>query len=57
VDDYSAALSEAGISHQFHQYDGAGHAFQNFPAPERYNESASEDAWEKVIQFLDEQLQ
>lgn len=56
VDDYSTALSQAGISHNFHQYDGAGHAFQNFPAAERYHEEASEDAWLNVIKFLDEQL-
>lgn len=56
VDDYSAALSDAGISHEFHQYDGAGHAFQNFPVPERYVETASEDAWEKLLAFLGETL-
>jgi len=56
VDDYSAALSEAGIAHEFHQYEGAGHAFQNFPVTERYNEAASEDAWEKVLNFLKEKL-
>jgi len=56
VDDYSAALSEAGIAHEFYQYDGAGHAFQNFPVAERYNESASEDAWGKVMEFLNEKL-
>ena len=56
VEDYSAALSAAGISHEFHQYDGAGHAFQNFPNAERYRRDASEDAWEKVIAFLDEHL-
>lgn len=57
VDDYSAALSDAGISHEFHQYDGAGHAFQNFPAPERYREQPSEDAWAKLLVFLKEKLQ
>jgi carboxymethylenebutenolidase len=56
VDDYSAVLSEAGIAHEFHQYDGAGHAFQNFPVAERYNEAASEDAWVKVMEFLNEKL-
>jgi carboxymethylenebutenolidase len=56
VDDYSDALSVAGISHQFHQYEGVGHAFQNFPMPERYNEEVSENAWEKLIDFLDEHL-
>jgi carboxymethylenebutenolidase len=56
VETYSAALSEAGVPHEFHQYDGAGHAFQNFPMPERYVASASEDAWQKVLDFLQEKL-
>jgi carboxymethylenebutenolidase len=56
VAELEAALTAAGISHTFHQYDGAGHAFQNFPNPERYREAASEDAWDKVLGFLDTQL-
>ncbi|MDY6984078.1 MAG: dienelactone hydrolase family protein [Pseudomonadota bacterium] len=52
VDDYSAALTAAGVAHTFHRYDGAGHAFQNFPMPERYRQAASDDAWEKVLAFL-----
>jgi len=56
VDDYDAALTAAGISHQFHRYDGAGHAFQNFPMPERYHQQASDDAWIKVLDFLGEKL-
>lgn len=56
VDDYSAALSAAGVAHEFHQYDGAGHAFQNFPMPERFNAAASADAWDKLLDFLAERL-
>jgi carboxymethylenebutenolidase len=56
VDDYSSALTRAGVEHVFHRYDGAGHAFQNFPAPERYRETQSEDAWQKVLAFLAEKL-
>lgn len=56
VDDYSAALTAAGIPHEFHRYDGAGHAFQNFPMPERYNQAASDDAWGKVLAFLRDKL-
>jgi carboxymethylenebutenolidase len=56
VDDYSAALDAAGVPHVFHRYDGAGHAFQNFPSPERYRAAASEDAWDKVLAFLRDQL-
>lgn len=52
VDDYDAALTRAGVEHRFFRYDGAGHAFQNFPSPERYCEAQSEDAWEKVLAFL-----
>ena len=56
VDDYSRVLADAGISHEFHRYDGAGHAFQNFPVPERYRAKASEDAWKKLIRFLNRHL-
>jgi carboxymethylenebutenolidase len=52
VDDYSAALQAAGVRHEFHRYTGAGHAFQNFPTPERYRAEASEDAWSKLLEFL-----
>jgi len=57
VDEYSRALTEAGVPHEFHRYDGAGHAFQNFPMPERYRAAASEDAWVKVLDFLARHLQ
>jgi carboxymethylenebutenolidase len=56
VDDYSKALDAAGVQHEFFRYDGAGHAFQNFPSPERYRKTASEDAWEKVLEFLHREL-
>ena len=52
VDDYEVALVAAGITPEFHRYDGAGHAFQNFPTPERYREAQSEDAWAKALDFL-----
>ena len=53
VDDYSRALETAGVHHEFHRYEGAGHAFQNFPTPERYREKQSEDAWIKVLAFME----
>lgn len=56
VEDYSAALAAAGVPHEFHQYDGAGHAFQNFSAGERFCAAASADAWDKLLVFLAEQL-
>lgn len=56
VDEYESALSENGIEFTFHRYDGAGHAFQNFPTPDRYREQQSEDAWDKSINFLNQHL-
>lgn len=56
VDDYAVALSDAQVSYQFHRYDDAGHAFQNFPTPERYRETQSEDAWSRLFVFLNENL-
>lgn len=56
VSDYSAALTRAQVPHTFHRYPGAGHAFQNFPTPERYRHEASEDAWIKVLAFFSQQL-
>ncbi|MDE0539079.1 MAG: dienelactone hydrolase family protein [Rhodospirillales bacterium] len=56
VDELEAALEAGGKSYEFHRYDGAGHAFQNFANEERYREDASEDAWAKAIAFLDRHL-
>jgi dienelactone hydrolase len=36
--------------------DGVEHAFQSFDSQERYRHEASEDAWEKVLRFLQEKL-
>jgi len=56
VDDLDAALTEAGIPHEFHRYDGAGHGFQDFVNKDRYREAASEDAWGKIAAFLAKNL-
>lgn len=52
VDDLDMALTQAGISHVFHRYDGAGHGFQDDSNPERYREMQSNDAWGKITAFL-----
>ncbi|MBT5455179.1 MAG: hypothetical protein HOK82_01145, partial [Rhodospirillaceae bacterium] len=56
VKDLDAALNAAGIAHEFHSYDGAGHGFQDFCNKERYREEATNDAWEKVMAFCDARL-
>lgn len=38
-----------------HVYEGAGHAFAN-PSGERYQKDAAEDAWQKTVTFLKENL-
>ncbi len=52
VDDLDAALTKAGVTHEFHRYDGAGHGFQDFSNAERYREAQANDAWEKIYDFL-----
>ena len=52
----STELSRLGVEHVFHGYDGAGHAFQNFVAPERFRADATTDSWEKTITYLESTL-
>lgn len=52
VDRIDAELTAHKIPHEFHRYDGAGHAFQNFTNTERYRERQAEDAWTKELAFF-----
>ncbi len=45
-----------GIAHDFHAYDGTGHAFQNFLNDASYREEATKDAQAKMLAFLAETL-
>ena len=56
VADLDAALDAAGVEHEFHLYDGAGHGFEDFNNEERYREAATVDSWHKVLAFLDSKL-
>jgi carboxymethylenebutenolidase len=51
-----AELTKFGKSHEFHMYDGAGHAFLNFTNADRYRETQAKDAWEKMSAFLGRQV-
>ena len=48
--------SDLDTTNEFHQYDGAGHGFQDFVNPERYREEQAKDAWAKIRIFLTQQL-
>ncbi len=56
VDDLDAALTDAGVAHEFHRYDNAGHGFQDFVDDNRYRKQAAADAWTKVLTFFDSRL-
>ncbi len=52
VDNMDRVLTAAGVPHEFHRYDGAGHGFQDDSNPERYREAQSNDAWARIEAFL-----
>jgi len=51
-----AELARLGKPHQFHMYEGAGHAFRNFTNPQRHRPQQAADAWAKLLAFLERQL-
>ena len=56
VDKIDAEMDRLEIEHTFYRYDGAGHAFQNFVAEERYCQDACDDAQAKLIASLEREL-
>jgi len=46
---YDHALTAAGVTHEGHIYPGAVHGFFNDATPERYNEAAATDAWNRMV--------
>jgi carboxymethylenebutenolidase len=56
VDKIDAELSRHGKAHEFHRYDGAGHAFLNFTNAERFRPGPAKEAWAKMLDFLDRHL-
>ena len=51
-----AEMTRLGKPHEFHMYEGAGHAFLNFGNAERHRPKQAADAWEKMLAYLDRQL-
>jgi carboxymethylenebutenolidase len=55
VDVLDAALSDAGKEHEFHRYDGAGHAFFSVDRP-AYRVEAAVDGWQRIADFFGRHL-
>jgi len=51
VDVLDKALTEAGKDHEFHRYDGAGHAFFSVDRP-AYRVEAAIDGWQRISEFF-----
>ena len=55
VNDYSRALTDGGVEHEFHRYDGAGHGFFYYDRP-LYRIEQALDGWQKVFTFFQKHL-
>lgn len=51
VDELDEILTREGKPHEFHRYDGAGHAFFNTDRP-AFRPEAAMDGWERIEEFL-----
>jgi carboxymethylenebutenolidase len=49
---YEAALKAAGVPHEGHIYEGAGHGFNNDATPARYNKAAADEAWKLTVAWF-----
>jgi carboxymethylenebutenolidase len=50
VDELDKILTEAGKEHEFHSYEGAGHAFFSVDRP-AYRVEAANDGWQRIWDF------
>jgi carboxymethylenebutenolidase len=55
VDDLDKVLTELGKEHEFHRYDGAGHAFFSVDRPS-YRVEAALDGYQRIRTFFDRHL-
>ncbi|GLY67252.1 dienelactone hydrolase family protein [Amycolatopsis taiwanensis] len=51
----SAELDRLGKQHEFHTYDGAGHAFFSVDRPS-YRQAAAVDGWQRIFEFFGQHL-
>jgi carboxymethylenebutenolidase len=53
---FKEIVHEADVDITFEVYGGCGHAFFNDTNPYAYNEAAANDAWPKVLRFIEENM-
>jgi carboxymethylenebutenolidase len=56
VKQIAAELTRLGKPHEFHSYNGAGHAFQNFLDAPRYRERPAHGTWGEMLAFFAQNL-
>jgi carboxymethylenebutenolidase len=52
---FDKALTEAGVVHEGHVYQGANHGFHNDTTP-RYDEKAAKEAWQHTLDWFNKYL-
>ena len=50
--EYEAAMIAANVTHEGHIYPNAVHGFFNDATPERYNDAAATEAWQRTIDWF-----
>ena len=56
VNRIDAELTRLAKPHEFHRYNGAGHAFQNFLDASRYRERPARGSWSEMLAFFRQHL-
>jgi carboxymethylenebutenolidase len=56
VNKIDAELTRLGKPHEFHRYNGAAHAFQNFLDAARYRERPARGSWSEMLAFFTQHL-
>jgi carboxymethylenebutenolidase len=56
VEELKRRLARTRHAHAVHVYPGAGHAFLNDTRPDAYRPQAAEEAWGRLVPFLQREL-
>ena len=56
VNKIDAEMTRLGKPHEFHRYNGAAHAFQNFLDGTRYRERPARGSWSEMLAFFAQHL-